>query len=84
MDVRKYADGTHETTAPALKAADMVGRAVATMVESRQETRMQRARPKKTAITLRRGRRFVWSVSDTVSERRPVGSSSSTAVSASS
>ena len=42
--------------------------AVATIVESRQETRMQSESPKKTAMTFLRGRRFVWSVRETVSE----------------
>ena len=54
-----------------MKAAEIVGRAVATIVESKQETRMQSASPKKTAMTFFRGSRFVWSVRETVSERRP-------------
>lgn len=47
---------------PALKNAEIVGMPVATMTESSVETTMQSARPRKQAITLRNGRRFVWSV----------------------
>ena len=62
MEVSKYAEGTHEETEPALNAADIRGRAVATMVLSKQDTRAQRDRPPNTASTLLKGSRFVWSV----------------------
>ena len=68
VEVRKYEEGTQDATEPALKKAEMVGRAVATIVESRQETRMQSESPKNTAMTFLRGSRFVWSVRETVSE----------------
>ena len=42
-----------------MNAAEIVGRAVATIVESRQETRIHSESPKKTAITFFRGSRFV-------------------------
>ena len=59
VDVRKYAEGTQEATDPALKAAEIVGKAVATIVESSVETRMQSASPKKTAMTFLCGSRLV-------------------------
>lgn len=40
----------------------MVGRAVATMTESKVETMMQSERPMNTVIIVLNGRRFVWSV----------------------
>ena len=48
--------------APALNAVEIVGSAVATMVESRQVTREQIAIPTKTDTTFLNGNRFVWSV----------------------
>lgn len=51
MDVRRNADGTQETIAPALNVDDMVGIAVETMTESTLETTMQSARPRNTAMT---------------------------------
>ena len=50
-----------------MKVAEMVGRAVATIVASRQETRMQSASPKKTAMAFLRGSKFVWPVREMVS-----------------
>jgi len=47
----------------------MVGIAVATITESRVETTMQKANPRKQAIICRNGSRFVWSVSCTVWRR---------------
>ena len=62
MDVRKYAEGTQEDMDPALKWLEMVGRAVATMVESKVDTRMQSDKLEKTMNTFRKGSRLVWSV----------------------
>jgi glucose uptake protein GlcU len=45
-----------------LKADEMVGMVVATIVESKAETRTQSERPKKTVMTVLWGRRLVWSV----------------------
>ena len=61
--VKRYAAGTHDTMDPALKAAEMVGRAVATLTVSRAVTSKQRERPKKQVITFLKGRMLVWSVS---------------------
>jgi len=47
----------------------MVGIAVATITESRVETTMQKANPRKQAIICRNGSRFVWSVRCTVWRR---------------
>lgn len=59
VEVRRYAEGTHDMIAPALKCDEIVGNAVATTVESRQETRIHNDRPAKTATTFLKGRRFV-------------------------
>jgi len=50
---------------PAWKTPEIVGRAVATMVESREATKPQQARLRKTTRIFRKGRRLVWSVSST-------------------
>jgi hypothetical protein len=63
--VRRYAEGTQETTDPALNAADMVGITVATMTESRLETTTHSASPAKMGRSFLKGKRFVWSVSST-------------------
>lgn len=51
---------------PALNAAATDGNAVATIVESRVDTRIHRDKLKNTTITLLNGRRFVWSVKTTL------------------
>jgi hypothetical protein len=63
--VRRYAEGTQETTDPALNAADMVGITVATMTESRLDTTTHSASPVKMGRSFLKGKRFVWSVSST-------------------
>jgi hypothetical protein len=63
VDVSNEAAATQEDTDPALKAEDIVGRAVATIVESSDVTTMQLASPRNTIIIFLRGRAFVWSVS---------------------
>lgn len=60
------AEGTQEDTAPALKYAVMVGRAVATIVESSVVITIQQAIPKKTMMSFLKGSRFVWSISRTL------------------
>jgi hypothetical protein len=65
VEVRRYAEGTQETTDPALNAADMVGITVATMTESRLETTTHSARPAKMGRSFLKGKRLVWSVSST-------------------
>jgi len=75
VDVSRVAAGTQEETDPAWKTAEIVGRAVATMVESRAETTRQQARLRKTTRTFRKGRRFVWSVSSTLGIPVSLGSS---------
>jgi hypothetical protein len=60
-----YADGTQETTDPALNVDDMVGIVVATMTESRVDTTTHSARPKKMGTSFLNGNLFVWSVSST-------------------
>lgn len=67
VDVSKYADGTHDTTEPALNAVEIVGRAVATVTESSVLTTMHMLRPRKVPSTFLKGRRLVWSVSWTSS-----------------
>ena len=62
VEVSKYAEGTHEMTAPAWNEFEMVGSAVATMVASRQEMRAQSESPANTGMTIRGGNRLVWSV----------------------
>lgn len=47
---------------PALKWFEIVGRAVATIVASRVETKMHNDKLENTMKTFRNGRRFVWSV----------------------
>jgi hypothetical protein len=42
-----YAAGTQETTAPALKAEEMLGNAVAVMTESRDASAVHTTRPRK-------------------------------------
>lgn len=63
VEVSNEAEATQEDTAPALKAADIVGRAVATIVESSEVTTIQLASPRYTIRIFLNGRRFVWSVS---------------------
>jgi len=70
--VSRYPEGTQDTTEPALNASDIVGRAVATIVESSVDTRMHRERLQKTATTFLKGRRFVWSVSEITSAALPL------------
>lgn len=53
------AEGTHDDTAPALNTADIVGKAVATMVESSAEIMRHEANPRKTTNICLKGRRFV-------------------------
>lgn len=65
MEVRRYEDGTHDTIAPALKATEMVGMAVAMMTVSRVDTTMHSDSPRKHAMILFSGSRLVWSVSST-------------------
>ena len=59
VDVRRYAEGTQDTIDPALKAADIVGIAVATMTESKADTTIHTAKPRKHAITFLKGRKLV-------------------------
>lgn len=63
VEVRRKADGTQETMAPALNEDEIVGKAVYTMTESMLDTTTHRAKPKNTAMTCRSGRMLVWSVS---------------------
>lgn len=63
VEVSNVADGTHEAIEPALKKDEIVGRAVATIVESNADTTMHPANPRNTTRILRKGRRLVWSVS---------------------
>lgn len=65
VDVKRYADGTQDTTEPALKTEDIVGMAVATITESRAETTTHRDSPRNTTTIFLKGRRFVWSVNCT-------------------
>jgi hypothetical protein len=65
VEVRRYADGTHETIDPALNADEMVGITVATITESRLETTTHSARPAKMGRSFLNGNRLLWSVSST-------------------
>lgn len=65
VDVKRYAEGTHETIDPALKATEMVGMAVAMITVSKVDTTIQSARPRKQAIIFLNGSKFVWSVNST-------------------
>ena len=67
VEVSRLAEGTQDDTDPAWNAADMVGRAVATMTESSVEVTMHSASPEKTAMTFLKGSKFVWSVKLTAS-----------------
>lgn len=66
-----YADGTHETSEPASNVEEIVGIAVAMITVSSVDTTIQRARPKKHAMSFLKGRRFVWSVNSTECRRLP-------------
>ena len=63
VDVSKKAAGTQETIAPASKASEIVGSAVATTTESSAETTMQSAKLRNTMTILSNGSKLVWSAS---------------------
>lgn len=72
VDVSRYADGTQETTEPALNADEIVGIAVAMMTESSVETTTHSASPRKMGSSFRVGSLLVWSVSSTSGRTRGV------------
>lgn len=59
VDVSKKLAGTQEMTAPASNVSEMVGSAVATTTESREETMMQSPRLRNTKTILSNGSKLV-------------------------
>lgn len=67
VEVMRYAEGTQEMIDPALKAEAIVDNAVDCITESREVTTTQSDKAIKTVMICLKGKRFVWSVSCTVS-----------------